>query len=248
MKLEGKVIIITGAGAGIGEATALLFAKEGARICCNSLTDSSVKVVEKIKKSGGEAFYSNGDVSIQETAGQIVKETVKKFGKIDILFNNAGIVIPGKVDNTSVEDWDRTMAVNVRSVYLLSKFTIPYLRETKGCIINNASSAALKGVKDRAPYSASKGALVSLTRAMAIDLIEDGVRVNCICPGTTESPSLTKRLSDFADPEAAKTQFISRQPMKRLGKPEEIADGVLYLALAGFCTGIILSVDGGMTV
>jgi meso-butanediol dehydrogenase/(S,S)-butanediol dehydrogenase/diacetyl reductase len=248
MKLEGKVAIITGAGAGIGEATALLFAKEGARVCCNSKSESALKVVEKIEDSGGHAFFSRGDVSVVEDAKRITDETVQRYGKLDILFNNAGIVILGRVDNTSPEDWDQTMAVNVRGPYLVSKFAVPYLKKTKGCIINNASVVALKGVKDRGPYAASKGAVLSMTRAMARDYIEDGVRVNCISPGTIETPSLAERLSQFEDPDAARVQFIARQPMGRFGTPGEIAEGVLYLALAEFCTGMNLSVDGGMTM
>jgi len=248
MKLEGKVAIITGAGAGIGEATAILFANEGAKICCNSKSASALKVVNKIEDSGGDAFFSQGDVSMVGDAQKIVDEAIKKYGKLDILFNNAGIVIPGRIDNTSPEDWDKTMAVNVRGPYLLSKFSIPHLKKTRGCIVNNASVVALKGVKDRGPYTASKGAVLSMTRAMAIDYIEDGIRVNCISPGTIETPSLTERISNFEDPESARAQFIARQPIGRLGTPEEIADGVLYLVLAKFCTGMNLSVDGGMTI
>ena len=248
MKLKGKVAVITGAGAGIGEATAILFAKEGAKVCCHSKSESALKVVEKIRDSGGEAFFSQGDVSVVEDARKIADETVERYGKLDILFNNAGIVIPGRIDNTSPEDWDQTMAVNVRGPYLLSKFSIPYLKKTKGCIINNASVVALKGVKDRGPYTASKCAVLSMTRAMAIDYIEDGIRVNCISPGTIETPSLAERLSRFEDPDAARVQFIARQPMGRLGTPGETAEGVLYLAVAKFCTGMNLSVDGGMTM
>jgi NAD(P)-dependent dehydrogenase (short-subunit alcohol dehydrogenase family) len=138
--------------------------------------------------------------------------------------------------------------VNVRGVYLLSKFSIPYLRKTRGVIINVASAVALMGAKDRAAYTASKGALVSLTRAMAVDYMEDKIRVNCICPGTTDTPSLKDRLAKLPDPEAARKQFIERQPLRRFGRPEEIAEGILYLAKAEFCTGTCLSVDGGMAI
>ena len=248
MKLEGKVAIITGAGAGIGEATAFLFAKEGARICCNSRSESALKVVDKIRNLGGESFFCKGDVSAVEDAQRIVDDTIKKYGQLHILFNNAGIVIPGRIDNTSPQYWDQTMAVNVRGPYLLSKFAIPYLKKSKGCIINNASVVAVKGVKDRGSYSASKGAILSMTRAMAADYIEDGIRVNCISPGTINTPSLAERISKFQDPDAARADFIARQPLGRLGVPEEIAEGVLYLALAQFCTGVNLLVDGGMTM
>jgi meso-butanediol dehydrogenase / (S,S)-butanediol dehydrogenase / diacetyl reductase len=248
MKLRGKVAIITGAGAGIGEATAILFAKEGAKVCCNSLSESAKKVAQRIKDQGGEAIFVQGDISKIEDARRMVDGTVKQYGKLDILFNNAGIVIYGTVETVSPEDWDRMMAVNVRGVYLVSKFAVPELKKTKGTIIHNASAGALKGAKDRAGYSASKGAVVSMTRAMAADYMEDGIRVNCICPGTTETPSLADRISQSADPAETRRKLVARKPIGRLATSEEIAEGVLYLALAEFCTGIILPVDGGMTM
>ena len=247
MKLKDKVAIITGAGAGIGKATAILFAKEGAKVVCNSITNSAEKVVKEIKANGGEAIFVQADVSKAKDAKKIIDETIKHFGKIDILFNNAGIVIPGTVDNMSEEDWDRTMEVNVKGPFLVSKYAIPELKKTKGVIIHNASVLALKGVKNRAAYTASKGALLSLTRAMAADYIGE-IRVVCLCPGTTDTESLAKRIAQSEDPEKARAEFIARQPMKRLGKPEEMAEAALYLATAEFCTGIYLSVDGGMTI
>ncbi len=248
MRLEGKVAIVTGAGAGIGEATALLLAKEGASVCCADLAETGQKTVQKIKDSGRKALFIKADVSKPEDTKRIVDKAIETFGRIDILFNNAGIVVPGRVDNTSVEDWDKTMAVNVRSIFLLSKYAIPHLKKTKGTIVNTASSVAIKGVTDRAAYTASKGAVLSLTRAMAMDYISDHVRVNSISPGTTDTPSFRGRVAQSEDPEEARKQLITRQPMKRLGTPEEIADGVLFLVLNDFCTGITLSVDGGMTM
>jgi len=197
---------------------------------------------------GLEAIFVKGDVSEVKSAEQIVSEAIIAYDQLDILVNNAGVVIPGRVDNTDPEDWDRTMAVNVRGAYLLSKFAIPHLRKTQGVIINVASAVALMGAKDRAAYTASKGAIVSLTRAMAVDYMDDKIRVNCICPGTTDTPSLKERLAKFPDPEAARKQFIERQSLSRFGRPEEIAEGFLYLAEAEFCTGTCLSVDGGMAI
>jgi NAD(P)-dependent dehydrogenase (short-subunit alcohol dehydrogenase family) len=243
-----KAAIVTGAGKGIGEETAVKLGKEGIRVCCNSLGDSGAKTAEKINQAGGRAIFVRGDVSKKEDASRIVAETVKMFKGIDILVNNAGIVSPGTVENTMESDWDQTMAVNVKGVYLMSQAALPYIIERKGTIVNNASSVALKGVKDRFAYTASKGAVLSLTRSMAADLIGYGVRVNCICPGTTFTPSLENRLAKFDDYEKIKQDFISRQPLGRFGEPEEIADGILYLIHAAFCTGTVLSVDGGMTM
>ncbi len=247
MKLKGKVAIVTGAGAGIGRATALLFAKEGAKVCCNSLSTTDQSVVDQIRSDGGDAIFVQADVSIEQDAKLIVEETIRKYGKIDILFNNAGIVLGGTIDSTSTEDWDKSMAVNVRGIYLVSKYAIKYLKDTKGTIVNNSSSVAFKGVQNRAAYTASKGAVLSMTRAMAMDYLEDKIRVNAICPGTTESPSLEKRIrSKGGNYEQVKAEYINRQRMGRLGTPEEIADGVLFLVLNEFCTGVSLLVDGGM--
>jgi len=243
-----RAAIVTGAGKGIGEALALKLGRENIAVCCNSVTDSAAKVAEKINQSGGKAIFVRGDVSKKEDVLRIASETVKAFGGIDILVNNAGIVIPGTVENTTVEDWETSMAVNVTGLFLLSQACLPHIIERKGVIINNASSVALKGVKDRFAYTASKGAVLALTRSMAADLIEKGVRVNCVCPGTTFTPSLDSRLAKFDNYEQKKKEFIARQPMGRFGTSEEIAEGIFYLINAGFCTGTVLSVDGGMTM
>ena len=245
---NGKAAVVTGAGRGIGEALALKLAGQGVAVCCNDVTDSAAAVAEKINRSGGRALFIRGDVSKREDAAKIAEETVKAFGGIDILVNNAGVVLPGTVENTTAEDWETSMAINVTGLFLLSQACLPYIIERKGVIINNASSVALKGVKDRFAYTASKGAVLSLTRSMAADLIEKGVRVSCICPGTTFTPSLDSRLAKFENYEQKKKEFIARQPMGRFGTPEEIADGIMYLINASFCTGTVLSVDGGMTM
>jgi len=249
MKLKGKIAVITGAGAGIGEATALLFVKEGAKVCCNSLSASAKNVVDKIKLSGGDAIFVQADVSVEEEANRIIEKTIETYGNIDILFNNAGIVLSGAIDTMSTEDWDRTMAVNVRGIYLVTKYSIDHLRKTHGVIINNSSSVAFKGVKDRVAYTASKGAVLSMTRAMAADYLEDKIRVNAICPGTTDTPSLAERIkSKGGNFEKVKQEYNSRQRLGRLGTPEEIAEGVLFLTVNEFCTGVCLLVDGGMTM
>lgn len=252
MPFAGKSVLITGAGSGIGRATALLFAKSGARVAINNVSlQKGNEVMELIKSICAEACYAPGDISVAETARAVVEKTVTAFGKLDILVNNAGIVIGGRVDNTSEEDLDRTLRVNVRGTFLVSKYAVQEMKKRDGgVIVNVASVAAIKGIPDRAAYSASKGALVSLTKAMAADYIKDNIRVNCVCPGTTFTEGLAERIKASPDPEAALAEFVRRQPMGRLGKEEEIAHAILFAACdeAAFMTGSIITIDGGASI
>jgi len=252
MRFQRKVVLITGAGVGIGRAAAVRFGKEGAKVAINSLTPTNgQETLRLLQEARGQGIYIQGDVSITADARRIVEETVKAFGRIDILVNNAGIVLPGRVDNISEEDWDRTIAVNLKGVYLVSKYTIPEMRKIGGgVIVLNASVVAIKGVKDRGAYTASKGGVLALTKAMAADYLSENIRVNCVCPGTTYTPSLERRIQAFADPEKARVDFIARQPMGRLGKDEEIAAAILFAASdeAAFMTGANIAIDGGMTI
>jgi len=251
-RFEGKVVLITGAGVGIGRAAAVRFAKEGAKVAVNSVTPANGnETLRLVQEAGAAGIYIQGDVSRDADAQRMVAETVKTFGRIDVLVNNAGIVLPGKVDNTSEEDWDRTMAVNLKGAFLVSKHTIPEMRKSGGgAIVNTSSIVAVKGVKDRAAYAASKGGLSALTKAMAADYIGEKIRVNCVCPGTTYTPSLERRIQAFADPEKARADFIARQPMGRLGTDEEIAAAILFAASdeAAFMNGASISIDGGMSI
>jgi len=252
MRFEGKVVLITGAGVGIGRAAAVRFGQEGAKVAVNSLTPvNGLETLRLLKEAGGQGIYIQGDVSKDADARRMVQETVKAFGRLDILVNNAGIVITGRVDDMSEEDWDRTIAVNLKGVFLVSKYTIPEMRKIGGgVIVHNASVLAIKGVKDRAAYTASKGGVWALTKAMAADYISENIRVNCICPGTTYTPSFERRIQAFADSEKARADFIARQPMGRLGKEEEIAAAILFAASdeAAFMNGATITIDGGMTI
>ena len=251
MKLENKIALITGASVGIGKETALLFAREGAKVAVNSQSDRGQAVVDEIANGGGQALFVKGQVEDPADAEKMVAATVEAFGRLDILINNAGIVLPGRCENTTLEDFDRMMAVNVRGVFLVSKFAVEQMqKQGGGAIVHNASVAAVKGLRDRFAYTASKGAVWAMTRAMAMDYIRENIRVNCVNPGTTLTPSLEDRINAFDDPVAAREQFIERQPMGRLGKAEEIAAAILYLASdeAGFTTGATLGVDGGLTI
>jgi meso-butanediol dehydrogenase / (S,S)-butanediol dehydrogenase / diacetyl reductase len=252
MRYQGKVVLITGAGVGIGRAAAVQFAKAGAQVAVNSVTPANgTETVRLVKAAGAQGIYIQGDVSRDADARRMVDETVKAFGRIDVLVNNAGIVLPGRVDNTAEDDWDRTMAVNLKGPFLVSKHAIPEMKKIGGgVIVNTASVVAIKGVKDRAAYTASKGGLWALTKAMAADYLADKIRVNCVCPGTTDTPSLARRIQAFADPDKARADFIARQPMGRLGTDEEIAAAILFAASdeAAFMNGAAITIDGGMTI
>lgn len=252
MQLRDKVAIITGAGAGIGRACCLLFATEGAKVAAVDLDPATLKsVAEDVRRAGGTILAIQADVSRSADVERVISVTSEKFPAIHILFNNAGIVPHGKIHETTEADWDRTMAVNVKSMYLLSHAVVPiFLKQGGGVILNTSSATALRSVIDRAAYSASKGAALALTKSMAVDYVRDGIRVNCLCPGTIDTPSLHQRLAAFADPEEARKQFVARQPMGRLGTAEEVAKAALFLVSedAKFVTGTAFSIDGGFTV
>lgn len=250
MKLADRIAIITGGGSGIGREACRLFASEGATvIVADRDLDAARTVAEDIVAKGGKAEAIVADVAREEDVKAMVEKTVAAHGRLDILVNNAGYGFAGTVVSTATEDWDALMAVNVKGVYLGCKYAIPAMAKNGGgAIVSTASAAANIGIHDRAAYVASKGAVAALTRAMAIDHVDDGVRVNAVAPGTIESPYFTEILKgpDSAD---LRRGLEERQAMNRLGKPMEIAQAMLWLASddASFCTGTVLVVDGGWT-
>jgi meso-butanediol dehydrogenase/(S,S)-butanediol dehydrogenase/diacetyl reductase len=252
VQLQDKVAIITGAGAGIGRACCLLFSAEGAKVVAVDIDATALNLVaEEVRHAAGTILAIQGDVSRAADVERVVAAAAESFPAIHILFNNAGIVPHGKIHDTTEADWDRTMAVNVKSMYLMSHAVIPiFLNHGGGVILNTSSATALRSVVDRAAYSASKGAVLALTKSMAIDYVRDGIRVNCLCPGTIDTPSLQQRLATFGNPEEARKQFIARQPMGRLGTAEEVAKAALFLVSedARFVTGTAFSIDGGFAV
>ena len=250
MDFSGKTVIVTGAGAGMGRAAARGFARLGASLVVNSISDSAAKVCADLVAQGVPAIFVKADVSEKEGAKKLIETAVKTFGGIDVLVNAAGIVANGSVEDCDEETWDKSMKVNVKSVYLTSRLAMPYLRQRKGVIVNITSTVAIKGVINRAAYSATKGAILSLSRSMAAEYIGEGVRVNCVCPGTVESDSFKRRVAASPDPEQAMKDFVARQPMGRLGRPEELAEAILFAASPDvtFMTGANIVVDGGMTI
>lgn len=250
MSLKDKTAIITGGGTGIGEATALLFAREGARVLITGRREEKLKEVrEIIQNDGYEIWYSQADISKENECKSLVDLAIKLFGRVDILFNNAGVIFPGVTHETSTEMWDKTFDVNVKGAYMMSKYVIPVMIDQgEGVIVNNASTVGLKGFPGISAYVASKGAVVQLTRSMALEYAKSGIRVNCICPGAVVTPMITEGfLERQENRKEAEELMISFHPIGRMGKPEEIAHAVKFLCddNIGFMTGNMLSVDGG---
>ena len=250
MRLEGKAALITGAGAGIGRATAQLFAREGASVAVVDLNETTAReTVELIHAEGGRAIAIVADVSQPDAVEAMFRDTVAAFGKLNIVFNNAGIVRQGRVEDSSIEDWNAQIATTLTSVFLGCKFAIPLLRQQGGgVIINMASIAGVIGIVNRAVYSAAKGGVIGLTRAVALDHAAEGIRCVYLAPATIETPSLKERIDSSPDPVAARKAFEARQPLGRIGRPDDVAYAALYLASdeASFLTGSGLHVDGGM--
>jgi len=247
--LTGKRALITGGASGIGRATALLFAREGAAVAVADVDQANGEaVVREIVEQGGRAIFIRCDVTQAADCEQAVAQAVATLGGLDVLSNNAGIIRRAAVPETSEADWDRVMAVNVKSVFLLSKYAVPAMVQAGGgAIINTASGWGLVGGRKAAAYCASKGAVVLLTKAMALDHGEQNIRVNCICPGDTDTGMLRNEAQQLGEPYERFLVESAQRPLKRIGRPEEIAQAALYLAseASSFVTGTALVVDGG---
>jgi len=248
-QLQGKTALITGGGGGIGRATALLFASEGAAVGIVDLNqERGQAVAREISMAGGRAIFERADVTRADECRRVVERTVQEFSGIHILFNNAGIIRRASAVEISQEDWDAVMAVNVKSIFLMSREVIPIMaRGEGGSIINAASGWGLAGGPRAVAYCASKGAVVLLTKAMAIDHGRQKIRVNCICPGDTDTAMLRSEARQMGEAEDRFLSDSARRPLGRVGRPEEIAHTALYLAsdAASFVTGAAVVVDGG---
>ena len=248
-RLRGKTAIITGAAAGIGKASALLFSLEGAALILADLDEAGGEhAAEEIRATGGWAAFVRTDVSIKRDVQDLISQAVALQGKIDVLFNNAAINYYGKITDTPEDAWERVMSVNVGGVYLGCKYAIPVMQSIGGgSIINTASAAALVGLRNQAVYTASKGAVLQLTKNLALDYADSGIRVNALCPGVTATEMTLKLIADAPDPAAMRQRFDVARPMGRMGMPAEIAQAALFLASdeSSYMTGSSLVVDGG---
>ncbi len=243
-RLAGKTAFITAAGQGMGRAAAIAFAREGARVWATDLNAKSVGELE------GKDGIRTGTLDV--TDENAIRKIAAEAGDVDVLFNCAGIVHHGSILDATAKDWELAFAVNVKSMFLVSKAFLPgMLRKGRGSIINMASVASsIRGLPNRFVYGASKAAVIGLTKAIAADFVSKGVRCNAICPGTVDTPSLQGRINAFADPEQARKDFVARQPMGRLGTVDDITGILVFLASdeSLFATGNAYSIDGGMTI
>ena len=247
-RLEEKRAIVTGAGAGIGRAIALRMAHEGARVVVADVDEESAK--EVASELEADSLVHRADVTKEEEVEELVRRVVEEWGGLDVMVNNAGVGIAATTPETTEEDWDLVLNVCLKGTFFGMKYAIPAIRDSGGgSVINMSSIAALVGLNDRAAYSAAKGGILSLTRAAAIDHVEEGVRVNCIAPGTVDTPWVARITANYDDPEEARETMKARQPHGRLVSPKEIAAMAAYLASdeADSVVGACMIVDGGMT-
>jgi NAD(P)-dependent dehydrogenase (short-subunit alcohol dehydrogenase family) len=248
-RFEGQVAMITGAAGGIGAATALAFAKEGAAIVAADMNEEMGKeLVSQIESLGEKAIFVTTDVSKSHDCQMLLQRALEAYGKVDILFNNAGITRRACVVNTTEEEWDAVMNVNLKSIFLMCKYVVPIMRSAgKGVIVNTASGWGIVAGAEAVSYCASKGGTVLLTKAMAIDHGPQNIRVNCVCPGDTHTPMLVNEARQLGEPDNALIDGATDRPLQRVGRPEEIASAVLFLASdeASFITGEAMIVDGG---
>lgn len=243
MELAEKIAIVTGGNSGIGKAICELFALEGARIVAVDISYD-----DSIKNSNDNIVSFRADVRDEAQMCEVVEKTVDKFGRIDILCNNAGVELMKAMTEITVEEWDKVIDTNLKGTFLLSKLVIPHMLERgEGCIVNTASQVGLVGAEKYTAYCASKGGVIQLTKAMALEYAKNGIRVNCVCPGATDTSMVHREIHLEPNADAARKAMVEKHPLGRLAKPEEVAQAALFLASqrSSFVTGANLVVDGG---
>ncbi|KQX46891.1 MULTISPECIES: SDR family NAD(P)-dependent oxidoreductase [unclassified Paenibacillus] len=251
MNLAGKTAIVTGGGSGIGEAIVRLFASQGAAVVIADWNEKeAARLADILTSSGLQAATVKVDVSKDADVQSLIQETVQRFGQVDILVNNAAVILPKFLEDVEEAEWDRLFNINLKSVYLTVKHALPYLRKTRGSIVNMASLNGLVGQKMNPVYAATKGGVVAMTKALALDYAPDGIRVNCICPAGVSTPLLQQWIGEQDDPAATVQILNDMHPIGRPATSEEIAQAALFLASAqsGFVTGVALPVDGGASL
>ena len=251
MRLKNKVAIITGSSKGIGEGIARVFVQEGAKVVIVCRTESAgVKMADELGAKEGKAIFVQTDLTKSEAIQNLINKTVEAFCKIDILVNNAGYHISKNAEDTSEEEWEFIQDTNLRSTFLCSKYSLPYLKKTKGNIINISSMVGVVGQPNAAAYSASKGGQIAMTKNMAIDYAQYGVRSNVICPGWIATPLVEDWFNQQKDPQAARKYIYGQHPLGRIGTIEECGQLAAFIASdnAAFITGARFDIDGGVTL
>jgi NAD(P)-dependent dehydrogenase (short-subunit alcohol dehydrogenase family) len=251
VKLEGRVTIITGAASGIGRASAKEFAREGAEVVVADINlEGAQETAQQIETAGGVAMAVKTDVSQSQSVQDLVQQTLRTFGKLHVLFNNAAIQVNKTIEDTTFEEWNRQLGINLGGVFLCSKYSLPHLRETTGCVINMASVNGFFVEPMCAGYCATKGAIIALTKAMAVDHGKDGIRVNCICPGYIDAGLAWEYFEVQPNPAAARAAAGKLHALGRVGQPEEVARVAVFLASddASFMTGSSVVTSGGFGV
>ncbi len=250
-RLAGKTALITGGGTGIGRACALLFAREGARVAVAGRSAEPLRaVVAEIERAGGQALAVTCDVTQAQQVERAVRATVERFGALNVVVNNAGVLTLGSVEQTPESEWARVLGVNLTGTFLVSRAALPELRKAGGgSIVNIGSLYGLIGLKNRAAYAASKGGVAQLTRSMALDHAHEGIRVNCVCPAIVETEMIQQVFASQPDPAALRRQRIEQIPLGRMGRPEDVAQLALFLASdeSSWMTGVALPLDGGLS-
>jgi NAD(P)-dependent dehydrogenase (short-subunit alcohol dehydrogenase family) len=251
-RLDGRVAIVTGGGAGIGAATAELFAEEGARVVIAEWTTGAGEAVAaRIGSVGGEAVAVAADVSLAADVARVVDAAMTRWGTVDVLVNNAGVELKVPLDETPEADWDRVMAVNLKSAFLMCKAVMPIMKaQRRGAVVMNSSVGNYIAAVNSAAYGASKAGLMALVRGMALEMAPYGVRVNAVCPGVIDTPMNARNLARAADPEAMRRSWYDVTPLGYLGTPRDVAYAILFLACdeSRFITGTPLVIDGGRLI
>lgn len=251
-RFVGKGVIVTGGASGIGKATAERFMAEGAKVAIFDVSEKNGRsALAELRGKGYDPLLLTGDVTKSKDVKRMVKQAKDALGSIDVLFNNAGILVEGTIEEVTEEDWDRIIAVNVKGVFLMAKAVIPImLKQKKGAIVNNASCSGLVGDRNAIAYNTSKGAVVLMTKCLALDYARKNIRVNCVCPGEIDTPMFRQEAKARGLPvKEYRKQLSEYHPIGRLGLPEEVASAVAFLASneAEFIIGAAFSVDGGYT-